>query len=271
MGTLPQKNNSNAVARMVWYRRLHRWLGIAALVFLLLLAVTGIALNHVSDWQLDRRYVGWSWLLDVYGIEAPQPSASFSDGGHRATLMGDRLYVDAREVARDVDGLAGIVATEEFLVVAAHDSVLVLTNRGELVERLQPELAAAIPFDAAGIANERVVLARRDGVFRFDRAMLDLEPWEPGDSAAVRWSAASQPAPGELEALQDLYRGRGVTIERLLADLHSGRILTRIGPWLMDLAGVLLIVLSVTGFIMWRRGGNGVRRGRPVRRDGQSE
>jgi uncharacterized iron-regulated membrane protein len=62
----------------------------------------------------------------------------------------------------------------------------------------------------------------------------------------------------QLEILLGLYRGRGLSLERVILDLHSGKILTRAGPVLMDAVGVILIALSVIGLLMWsRRNGNG--------------
>ncbi len=41
-----------------------------------------------------------------------------------------------------------------------------------------------------------------------------------------------------------------MTIERLLLDLHSGRILGQTGRLLMDVIAVFLIVLSLSGIIL---------------------
>ena len=68
-----------------------------------------------------------------------------------------------------------------------------------------------------------------------DRDVTAFEPWNAADAVAVSWSTASDPSSAELTAIQDLYRGRGITIERLLIEIHSGRIVAAAGPWLLDL------------------------------------
>lgn len=248
--------NGGTPARRAWLRRAHRWFGLAALLFVLFLSVTGIALNHTSAWQLDERYVSWSWLLDVYGIEAPAPAASFAAGDHRATLLGGRLYVDGRELARGIEALAGVVVTGDFVVVASEEDAFLLTATGELVERMSLRDTLAATIGAVGIADGRVVLRSGDAIFRFDEQLVTPEPWIADAYPGVRWSTSTPPAPGQLAAIEDMYRGRGVTVERLLEDLHSGRIFTRFGPFVMDVIAVLLILLSLTGLLMWmRRGG----------------
>ena len=245
--------NNNGAARVTWLRRVHRWIGLAALVFVLLLATTGIALNHTSAWRLDETWVDWAWLLQAYGIDAPRPSISFAADGTRATLLGGRLYVDGREIARSIETLAGVAATGERVVVAAGDEVLLLTASGDLVERM--DLASALPasITAVGLAGRHVVLQTGAGLFRFDDDLLNLAPAPDLRQDGVRWSAPSAVPPDDIARLQKLYRGRGITVERLLADLHSGRIVPRAGALLMDLVAVLLIGLGITGLMMWLR------------------
>ncbi|UJF20978.1 PepSY domain-containing protein [Shewanella sp. OMA3-2] len=55
----------------------HRRLGILSSFFILLLAVTGVAINHSQDFNLDIAQVKQAWLLDYYGINAPQKITVF--------------------------------------------------------------------------------------------------------------------------------------------------------------------------------------------------
>jgi hypothetical protein len=246
------KVNGSARLRL-WLRRFHRWLGVALVFFVLLLAVSGIALNHAEDWGLDRRYLGWSWLLDAYGIEAPPPSASFADGSHRATLLGGHLYFNGADVAQDVAALSGLAVLDPLVLVGSSDRAYILTTAGEFVQSI--DLAAELPAAAARIGSMDGVAVIESGgsLYRSDPDITIFEPWDEGPHDDVQWSSETQPDAAELEALQNLYRGRGLTVERVLADLHSGRILAVAGPLLMDLVAVFMIILSVSGLIMWRQ------------------
>lgn len=62
--------------------------------------------------------------------------------------------------------------------------------------------------------------------------------------------------PRELQnkILQDLkqgFRGEGLPLERVILDLHSGRLLSRIGVYLMDGAAILILLLTFTGLGIW--------------------
>lgn len=43
----------------------------------------------------------------------------------------------------------------------------------------------------------------------------------------------------------------GLTVDRVILDIHSGRFFGTLGPWVMDAMAVLFIILSVTGVYMW--------------------
>lgn len=245
---------ANGSARLrIWLRRFHRWLGVVLVFFVLLLAVSGIALNHAEAWGLDRRYVGWSWLLDAYGIEAPPPSASFVDGDHRATLLGGRLYFNGVDVAQDVETLSGLAVLDPLVLVGSGGRAYILTTAGEFVQSI--DLATELPAAVArvGRADGVAIIESGGRLYRSDPDITVFDDWDEGSKDGVRWSSATSPSAAELEALQNLYRGRGLTAERVLADMHSGRILAVSGPLLIDLVAVFMIVLSVSGLIMWRQ------------------
>ena len=42
-----------------------------------------------------------------------------------------------------------------------------------------------------------------------------------------------------------------MNLEQILLDLHSGRLFGSFGVLVMDLAAILLVVLSITGFVAW--------------------
>jgi len=62
--------------------------------------------------------------------------------------------------------------------------------------------------------------------------------------------------PGELrnKFLKDLkqgFRGEGLPLERVILDLHSGRLLGRIGVYPMDSAAIVILLLTFTGLGIW--------------------
>jgi hypothetical protein len=49
-------------------RKAHRYIGVFAALWLLLLASTGLLLQHSSDWRLDKSFITNQTLLKLYGV-----------------------------------------------------------------------------------------------------------------------------------------------------------------------------------------------------------
>jgi uncharacterized iron-regulated membrane protein len=54
-----------------------------------------------------------------------------------------------------------------------------------------------------------------------------------------------------LEAISHAYRGSGLTLERILLDLHTGRLFGPAGVALINIASILLLVLIFSGIVLW--------------------
>lgn len=218
------------------------------MVFILFLSTSGIALNHSVDFKLDRRYVSWSWLLDAYGLQVPTPSASFSDSGHRVTLLGEHLFLDGRDTGQRELTLTGIADLGSLVVIGGEQTVYLLTEVGEFVEAIDLGSRLNGPIDQVGRSGDHAILRSAGELFRSDSDITLFEAQD--DVSADYWSVATPPDEAEMAMLETAWRGRGVTVERLLLDLHSGRIFGDGGRWFMDIVAVLLIVLSLTGLIL---------------------
>lgn len=232
-------------------RRLHRWLGLGSLAFLLLLSLTGIALNHSVELGLDRRFLGAGWLLAWYGFEAPAVAASFAVGNRRLSLVGNRLYLDAYEAARGLSELTGAAAWDDLIVAATSESLLYLSQQGELVDRVElgTELPAAIT--ALGTDSSGLVVRSMERVLRYDERSFGVA--EVTGVGSFRWSIPTAVPTALRQQIEANYRGPGVSLERLLVDLHSGRWLVNAGVWFTDAIGVLIVLLAVSGLVLWSR------------------
>jgi len=71
---------------------------------------------------------------------------------------------------------------------------------------------------------------------------------------------------GENDIALSRYRGQGVTLDRIILDIHTGRFFGPVGPWLMVIASLFLIILSITGLFMW----TGVPARRRARKEAQT-
>lgn len=222
----------------------HRWLGVSAALFVVALAITGALIEYSNDLHLDRRHVQSTWVLDWYGIAPPATVVGYPAAGHWIAQVGERLYFDARELEGGTP-LRGAVGTPDGIAVAGGDEIIMVTTAdGNVIDRLGGLEGVPPNVTALGVRDHALLLRTAAGVFEGDTRTL---AWHPTDDVRVAWARAA-PLPATLRAaLVQRYRGTGVSWERVLLDLHSGRLFGGIGVAVVNIAAVLMVLLALTG------------------------
>jgi hypothetical protein len=230
----------------------HRWIGLSAAAFVILLALTGLALNHTGEMALDRTFITSPALLDWYGIRAPDDISAYHAGPLTVASIGRQVYVDSVRLSHIEPPLAGAVYLDGIIVVALTDSLLLLTGSGELLERLDPVAGVPAGIQSVGVApDNRLVVQTADGYHTTDSTMISWKIMTPQTN--VTWSVPITPTPALVSDLQQRYRGSGLSMERIMLDLHSGRILGTWGVYLMDGAAIVFLLLAASGIWLWGR------------------
>ncbi len=229
----------------------HRRLGLGAAVFLILLVVSGLLLNHSHRLGLDQRYIQSSWLLDWYGIHAPQAPTGIALGGHWLSELDKRIYFDAQELPNMRGQLNGAVLLRATVVVAVEDNLWLLTHDGIVIEQLGFGQVVPSGLRALGVDREGRLVAQT--AQDFYAADAELSQWRRIAAPVADWGRPMPVPPALREELLRQYRGRGLSTERILVDAHSGRLLGRIGVWLVDLTAVACLGLALSGLWLWTR------------------
>ena len=229
-------------------RSLHRSMGVAVALFLLLFAATGVILNHSQQLKLNERYVSWGWLMSQYGIGTAEADAVFLVDDKIFSQFDTQLFVDARPVTHLDRTILGGITLDDLIVLATDQAVILLTREGDFVERMGAEAGIPAPIQNIGIYHGEPVIQARHGMWR-SNFMLDV--WEPISLHGVSWSEPHPMPKSVATELKTFFHGKGVSVQQLLIDIHNGRILGSIGVLLVDLLGILFLVLSLTGLWMW--------------------
>ncbi len=226
----------------------HRLLGAAVALFLIVLSGTGILLNHSEGLGLHKRFVSNEWVLSRYQLNELPAGHVYQTNKSVISQYGDQLFIDAKVVAKAPDILIGAVALGEVLVLAFEERVLLLTLEGDVIEWLYAGSGIPQHIQNIGQYHGDPVLQTNDGMWRSD---FMLDKWEQISLPGVRWSATGSMPPQFLAGIAQHARGNGVNAEQVILDIHNGRILGALGPWLLDLVALLLMGLALSGLWLW--------------------
>src|ERR1700704_4247534 len=231
--------------RLFLLRLLRRWharIGFSAMLFFLILAVTGLILNHGAGLGLDGRYVHAGWLARGYGIQSEPPREAFRSGHHVLVAANGRGLLDGKISGERLPQPVGLIELADIFAVASETALYLFRDDGELIEKLERGALPGAPVQAIGSSARGIVLRTASGIF----TSADALSWRPLTQRSVLWSAPAELSAAQRQAYEEALTP-GVSVQQLLLDLHSGRVRGRSGPVFVDLLALLLATVSLTG------------------------
>ena len=225
--------------------RVHRWMGVVVSLFVIFLVLTGWALNHAGALDLGRISVRAPWIAAWYGLRGEVPATGHAASGRWLIGNEEGLLLDGKRIAAKLGAPLGMVSAQGQFYIASHDQLLILDSDGRVIETLNSADLPGRPITRIGLAQEKIVL-QAGGEF----ATNDGVAWAP-HQGEVTWSAEKALPTDQLKAAQML--APSLSLERIVQDLHSGRVFGRFGPLLMDVVGLIFLLLAASGLWMFFR------------------
>lgn len=236
--------------------RWHRVLGIASTLVVIVTVMTGLALNHGEALSLSQSHPDNAVVDKLYRQSAASVPEGYGTPRGWVTQLGAQTYLDTQSIAQHDTPLVGAVVRDDMLLVAYRDALVQYDGTGQWVESYGALDGLPPPLTRLGSDARALAVETASGVLYFDleQGKVSVAPKE----AMIGWSHGAR-LPPELETgLADAYRGSGVSYERVLLDLHSGRMFGRVGEFVVDAAALCLLTLALSGtymFFKFKRGG----------------
>lgn len=235
----------------------HRRLGILSCLFILLLVVTGVAINHSQTLQLNKSPVQQTWLLDYYGIATPHHIAQFGSEARPLFITDNRLWLGREPILEAQSQLISAAFLPNLLIAIDNNQLYLFDSKGRLQETqnsstglprgLEALAIESLPLDAAHTeAVNRVWLKTTSGYYRADENLIDWIPAQP--LAPLRWVISADPVDADMIQYA---RSANLNWERVMLDLHSGRLFGAYAVWLWDIFGLALLLVSLSGLWLW--------------------
>ncbi len=240
-------------------KRWHGRIGVLAAAFVLLLAFTGLCLNHVSGWGFDRKALRSPTLLSLYGMAEASTVLSYPLGEAYISQSNGQLFFQAEEIARCEGALVGTLTLSATstgpIVVACEQELLLFSPTLQLIEKIGVAYGLPVALKRVGLVDGELLLDTSGGLFVADLKALRWTAKEAGlPSNSSQWSTAKQVPEALNLALAESVDSEDITYERLLLDIHSGRILGEWGVYLVDVMALLFMLLAISGVVIWVRG-----------------
>ena len=232
--------------------KLHKWhrrIGLLATIFIVFLVLTGIALQHSDNFNLNTKYLSNSWLLKYYGIK-PNPIITYQLGNQTISHAGESIYLSGKLISHHVESIHGAIQhSHNEYIVATSDSLLVINNKGDIVDEITTQ--DGLQEAPIGIAISKTNSTVMRGINTYWENVDDLTKWRALQGPHPRWAAPAITLPALRQVIESHDMSQQINLERFLLDAHSGRFFGKYGIYVIDLAAILLLILSVTGIWLW--------------------
>lgn len=241
-----RRQRSKATSLYLW----HRYIGLFATIFIILISLTGIALNHTDTLNLNATYLKTPILLDHYNIQVPRNIHHFRTDQHTVIQADDMVFVDQQPVYSGENKLIGSVPFGDFLIVSLSNKLLLLDEQHQLVETLEKADNVPTNIRRIGLNSEQQVFLAANGETYHLNSMLNIQV-SNGPQLGIIWSEETALTEPLKAKAQQAYRSHIISLESFILDIHSGRFFGSLGIIFFDVISILLMILAITGVIIW--------------------
>ena len=198
------RNRKKTFPFFLWHRRL----GLLAMVLMIILAITGILLNHTESLTLDETAVESDALLNWYGLNPKGDAIQFSAGQHTVSQWDKQIFFNHQPLTTSNQQLTGLVAINDLFIASLNNIILLVDNNGEMIEQIDTQHEFNV-IKAIGLQNKYLVLKTvTDQVYMADEQIIN---WHPTKVENIEWSTYNSVDEQQLKKLKQAYRGQGLS------------------------------------------------------------
>lgn len=245
----PSKRTSIRNTIIRYLREWHRKLGITSAFFLIFLSLSGIALNHTESLSLGKSLISSEWLLDHYGVKKPELIRYFYN--KKISVTNNYVWLENQLLTETNDAIISATKYQQFWLVLTSSQLIIFDSLGNLIDKLDTTLGLPENINQLGINNNYIIVQTPTGLYKTDENLIDWLKFTPKD--AVSWFNEEAITEKEINQASQRYRSQFLSLERVILDAHSGRLFGDFGVFIVDITGIILILLSISGIYIWLR------------------
>ncbi|MCA6062665.1 PepSY domain-containing protein [Thalassolituus marinus] len=237
------------IKRIAMWLKWHRRAGLLLAPVIVMLALTGVMINHSQSWGWYEKPVYSSLLRVLYGIPPLTVSRGFAvpERGW-VTQSGDDVRLEQTTLLHCPLPLAGALGWSQGMVLLCDGQLHLYTRDGELIETMS-DLPASQEVGLS--ADGALLLAGRGTVWLLDDSRWEWQSLSVDNAVGAQWAMWQSLPAADSQRLSQSIPLPGISRERVLLDLHSGRLFGDWGVWLVDLSAILMVFLALSGSLTW--------------------
>ncbi len=231
-------------------RRIHLFLAYTVAFGLLFITITGLLLNHTQFFNLANTSVNNQYILTWYGIEPTKPSQAYKVEDNWIVNTSEGLYWNHDLLPFEFSNkqINKVFNHSGFIYLVSSNQLYLLTTDGDWVDQIKLPSKINIentiwitsenaPFIGL-ISNKTKWALSQELIFEVSQTSdqyskkSSIKPFSQNSRELQEWS---------------LKKPSNLKWEKVILELHNGYFFGDVGPWILDLLGLLIIMMIITG------------------------
>ena len=235
-------------------RKLHKFLGFAFSIFILHLTVTGILLTYPKTFNIEEKYISNFFILKKYNMDTHKEVYGLRNIEDEVVIIRNNIYINSQFVDKFSDEIINVLYQKNekkiFILSKSIIGIYFFENIDgalEIKDIISIENTKKIKGLGQNLSDDIIFLKNDSEYYNFDNKNL-IKQANIKDKN-IKWSNISKIDKKLAKHYLNIHQGKGVSLTRILTELHNGKFFGSIFTLILFFASLSLIFLTLSSFI----------------------
>ena len=235
-------------------RKLHKYLGFTFSIFILHLTVTGILLTYPKTFNIEETYVSNFFILKKYNMETHREVYGLSNEEDEVVIIRNNIYVNRQFVDKFSDEIINVLYQKKKnkIIILSKNTIGIyffenIDGALEIKDIISLENTKKMKDLGLNLSGNIIFLKNDSEYYNLnDNYLLELVNEKDKN---IKWSNISKIDKGLAKYYLNIHQGKGVSLTRILTELHNGKFFGSIFTLILFFSSLSLIFLTLSSFI----------------------
>ena len=235
-------------------RKLHKYLGFTFSLFILHLTLTGILLTYPKTFNIEETYVSNFFILKKYNMDTHREVYELSNIEDEVVIIKNNIYINSKFVDKFNDDIINILyqKKDKQIIILSKSTIGIYffeytDGELEINDIISLENTKKIKYLGLNLSDGMAFLKNDNEYYNLDKNYL-LKLVDDKDKN-IEWSNISIMDKKLAKYYLNIHQGRGVSLTRILTELHNGKFFGSIFTLILLFSSLRLIFLTLSSFI----------------------
>ena len=235
-------------------RKLHKYLGFAFSIFILHLTVTGILLTYPKTFNIEEKYISNFFILKKYNMDTHKEVYGLRNIEDEVVIIRNNIYINSQFVDKFSDEIINVLYQKNkkkiFILSKSIIGIYFFENIDgalEIKDIISIENTKKIKGLGQNLSDDIIFFKNDSEYYNLENKHL-IKQANIKDKN-IKWSNISKIDKKLAKYYLNIHQGKGVSLTRILTELHNGKFFGSIFTLILFFASLSLIFLTLSSFI----------------------